>query len=200
MQLSASAAIRIQVHQRTPWRKGRNVSKNNERCMTRGMLAGALGGLAGAWMMNRFWELQSKYQQQRQSPAEPQREQQGQNNRARDNPTVKVAEAISTTLLRHPLDSNKKQPAGTAVHYAFGAVVGSVYGALSELSPLVTRGFGTSYASFVWLGGDEIAVPALKLSPPLAESSLSQNLNGLAAHLLFGLTSEAVRRTARAVW
>jgi putative membrane protein len=50
--------------------------------------------------------------------------------------TVKTASAISEGVFRHALTEDEKKVAGPAVHYAFGAGVGGVYGALAEMAPL----------------------------------------------------------------
>jgi putative membrane protein len=45
--------------------------------------------------------------------------------------------------------------------------------------------------------GDEIAVPALGLSKSPREYPISTHLQSLAAHFVYGLTTEVVRRTVR---
>ena len=50
----------------------------------------------------------------------------------------------------------------------------------------------------LWLGADEIMVPALKLSPPPADSPMKTHICGLASHLVYGLTVDGVRRAALA--
>jgi putative membrane protein len=52
----------------------------------------------------------------------------------------------------------------------------------------------------VWLGADEIGVPALGLSGPPTQYPLSVHLYALASHLVYGFTTELVRRTLRRGW
>ena len=162
--------------------------RRKRRRVARGIVSGAIGGLAGSWMMNQFWALQSKMQQQ---------DEQQKEERAVDNPTVKVAEGVARPLLGRELGRNEKKTAGSVVHYSFGAVMGGLYGALCESMPATSAGFGSAYAGALWLGADEVGVPALKLSPLPQETPLPQHLSGLAAHLVYGLTTESVRRLLR---
>lgn len=143
--------------------------------------------------MNQFWVVEAKLQKQRQSKNDEQQEQ-----RASDNPTAKVAEAITRPLLSRELSEEEKKKAGSMVHYTFGALVGGLYGMLNEATPVTRAGFGTAYAAAVWLAMDEGMVPAFKLSGPPTEYPLSQHLSGLGAHLVYGVTTEVVRRTLRA--
>ena len=124
--------------------------------------------------------------------------QSGQQQSESDNPTVKVAQAIAGPLLNRELTDDEKRVAGSIVHYAFGALTGGIYGILSEATPLAHAGFGIAYATGLWLAADEGLVPALKLSKPPQDYPMSQHLSGFGAHLVYGVTTEAVRRTLRA--
>lgn len=46
----------------------------------------------------------------------------------------------------------------------------------------------------MWLGADEIAVPALGLSKPASETPLSAHAQALASHLVFGLVTALTRK------
>lgn len=165
-----------------------------QQCLTRGFLVGMVAGLAASWTMNQFWVVQGKLQKQMSSSESDEKNDQQQEQRASDNPTVKVAEAITRPLLHRELSKGEKKTAGSVVHYAFGALVGGLYGMLSEAMPAARAGFGIGYGTAVWLGADEGLVPALKLSKPPEEYSLSEHLSGWGAHLVYGVTAEAVRR------
>jgi putative membrane protein len=71
------------------------------------------------------------------------------------------------------------------------------YGALAELSPTVAAGAGVPFGAALWLAADELAVPALGLSKPLPEYPPSVHANALAAHLVYSLTTDLVRRAVR---
>jgi uncharacterized membrane protein YagU involved in acid resistance len=151
----------------------------------KGAVAGLAGGLAASYVMNQFQSLSAKLV-----------EQDGQEKEGED-ATVKTAEAISEGLFHHELTPSEKKVAGPAVHYSFGALTGGVYGALAELNPTVTRGAGLPFGTAVWLGADEVAVPAFHLSGPPTSTPPSVHVQALAAHLVYGLATETVRRLVR---
>ncbi len=159
----------------------------------KGMVAGAIAGLAGAWVMTRFQNGWSEMQQKFQN-----REGQRSSDSDSEDATMKAAEAISHDLLHKDLTKEQKQKFGPVIHYLFGTATGAVYGALAERMPSITRRWGTEYASLVFLTADELAVPALKLSKPATQAPLSSHLYGWASHLVYGASTESARRIARA--
>lgn len=169
-------------------------NSNGERCLWTSIGAGALGGLAGAFVMNQFQalvSLASKKLSEQEGGDEQKQDEQGQKG---DDATVKTAKAISSGVLGHELTEDEKKWAGPLVHYSLGTVLGAIYGAMAEAMPVVSIGAGSAYGAAVWAGADEIAVPALGLSGPPTESPLSTHVNALAAHVVFGLTTGLVRR------
>jgi uncharacterized membrane protein YagU involved in acid resistance len=72
-----------------------------------------------------------------------------------------------------------------------------MYGAMTELLPVTSVGFGLPFGAAVWLLADELTVPALGLSKGPTAYPLSTHLYSVASHLLYGLTTEAVRRALR---
>jgi len=150
----------------------------------KGIAAGAIGGLAASWLMEQFQALLSKAvkppKDQEQEPA-----------------TIKAAEAISQAVLHHRLRKREKQTAGEALHYAMGVVTGGVYGALCELYPQVSAGAGTLFGAAVWAAADEVAVPALGLSKPAREYPPSVHAKALASHLVYGVSTDLIRREVR---
>lgn len=169
----------------------------------KGFLAGLIGGLVASCVMEQFqnaWNaVASRLQRRRIDRGEsPQSPEQTSNEDAQSEPaTVKAAELISEKLLRRPLPEHAKQAAGEVVHYAFGSALGAAYGVLAEWQPRVTAGRGLPFGAVVWLVGDEIGVPAMGLSKPAREYPLSIHLYALASHLVYGATTEIVRRGVR---
>jgi putative membrane protein len=94
-------------------------------------------------------------------------------------------------------EGEKKEIAGAVVHYAFGVATGGLYGAIAELKPATTTGAGLPFGAAVWLITDEIIVPALGLSKPPTKYALSTHAYSIASHLVYGLTTEIVRREVR---
>lgn len=154
----------------------------------KGLVAGLAAGLIASWVMNRFQTFWSVVAPPRTEPAKGESE---------DDTTVKAASAVSEGLLRHPLTKREKKIAGPTVHYAFGTLVGGLYGAAAERWPSVTSGDGFPFGAAFWLIADEGAVPLLRLSGPPNRYPLSMHVYALASHLVFGWTAEAVRRRVR---
>jgi putative membrane protein len=122
-----------------------------------------------------------------------------QQEQASEDATMKAANRISQAVLHHDLSRKEKEKLGPLVHYAFGTSMGGAYGAIAELRPVVTAGFGTGFATVLFVAGDELAVPALRLSGSPTKSPLSAHVYALASHLVYGLAAEGVRRGVRRV-
>ena len=169
----------------------------------KGLAAGLVAGLAATYVMTHFQELVRKAGEEaeaggriRPSAALRQTREGGERGRKKkgEDATVKAASRLSRTLFHHELTREEKKTAGPAMHYGFGILTGGAYGALAEVAPAVTRGVGAPFGTAVWLGADEVAVPAFRLSGPPWESPPSVHARALAAHLVYGLTTEGVRR------
>jgi Protein of unknown function (DUF1440) len=156
----------------------------------KGLVAGALGGLAAAWAMNMFMTGTSKLEQK--IRRERQGDQQSGGQSSGEDATVKTARAISDSL-GHELKESEKKLAGSLVHYVFGGAIGALYGLLAEIQPHTRIGFGTAFGAALWLSADEVMVPALKLAPKPTKTPAKIHANALAAHLVYGATAEAVR-------
>jgi hypothetical protein len=154
----------------------------------KGIVAGALGGLAAGYVMERFQAAWTKAE-----------EAGGGASGGGDSATVKAADRVAVAATGHPVPSAHREAAGEAVHYATGAGVGAVYGLLAEFAPRATFGLGAGYGTAVALGLDEMIVPALGLGKPATETPPSTHAYSLASHLVYGLTLEGVRRIVRAV-
>ncbi len=160
----------------------------------KGLAAGLAGGLAATFVMTQFQELSTKLEKKL-------KESQGNGGEKKkkkgEDATVKAASKVSRKILHHPLTPGEKKKAGPAVHYGFGTLTGAAYGVLAELVPGVTRGAGAPFGTALWVGADEIAVPAFGLSGPPWESPPSVHVKALAAHLVYGVAAEGVRKLVR---
>ena len=180
------------------------MSEQNERHLGAGIVAGVVAGLVASWVMNEFMAGPGgKLQKALQTDDEKQRaarEEAKQEDAPKEDATMKTADALAVIATggRH-LSTEQKQKGGPIVHYAFGALMGGVYGALAEYSSATTAGFGTAFGGALFTGADLIAVPALNLSSAPSDSPLSSLANPFAAHLVYGVTTECVRRLVRAV-
>ena len=114
-----------------------------------------------------------------------------------DNAAVRTANVVSEVVLDKHLTKSEKEKAGTAVHYTMGVTSGAIYGALAEAMPAATACEGTAFGAAVWLIADEGVVPALGLSKNPSEFPASIHTYSIASHLVYGLTTELVRRAIR---
>ena len=163
-----------------------------------GMAAGLVGGLVASYAMGEFQTLWAHFAE------ESKRKRTGKKKRKSEKgsepTTVKAASAISETVFAHKLTKAEKKIAGPAVHYAMGATSGAIYGAAAELVPGVTAGSGLPFGATVWLAADDITVPAVGLAKWPTEYPLSTHAYALASHLVYGLTTEVVRRAVRTIF
>jgi uncharacterized membrane protein YagU involved in acid resistance len=171
-----------------------------ERSALRGIVAGMAGGLAAAWVMNVFMAGPGKTLQQAVQSDEENREQQAHNDEPKEDATMKAADAIAHTVTGEYLSRAEKEEGGPIVHYAFGALTGGLYGGLAEYSSTVTSGFGTSFGGVLFSTADLLAVPAFNLGPSAADQPASALASPFAAHIVYGVTTELVRRIVRALF
>jgi hypothetical protein len=180
--------------------------------VSKGLAAGIIAGLVAAWTMNQFQALLSKLAEGEERSHGAQSMQQGspQHGAGReleergsedetDDATERLANIVSEGVFDHQLTEGEKSIAGTAIHYGFGVTSGALYGALAELAPGVTTGAGLPFGATIWLTADEGMVPLLGLSKSPTEYPPSVHAYALAAHFVFGLTTELVRRAVHNV-
>lgn len=166
--------------------------------IVRGILAGVAGGLVASWVMNEFsTTLGQKLSDAVESPqdkAELQRQSDG------EDATMKAADRIVETVTggRH-LSHEQREVGGPIVHYSMGALSGGVYGALAEYCDATKAGFGTTFGAILFATADVFGVPAMKLGPWPDEYPVSSLANPLATHLVYGATTELVRRLVRLI-
>ncbi len=167
----------------------------------KGLAAGLAGGLVASWTMNQFqagWSMASqklgKHTQESQSRHQTQA--QGDS----EGPTEKVADAFSCSVMGRRLSTHEKKKLGPVVHYAFGTIMGGLYGLLAEVKPTAKIGFGTGYGALLFAGVDEAGLAALGLAKPPTAYPASTHAYALASHLVYGATAEGVRRGIRKIW
>lgn len=179
--------------------------QNHDASIWKGMVAGLAGGLVASWTMNQFQAAWTRIAEgsEKSHGAQSMQPSQGSNGEQdtaeQDDATVKTAKAISKNVFGHELQESEKEPAGAAVHYAFGTMTGGLYGALAEVTPQVTTGTGVPFGAAFWLLADEITVPLLGLSKGPTEYPPSTHVYALASHLVYGVTAELSRRAVRQV-
>lgn len=212
--VSAAQITTTSVHGISPLQTGHTVEKGGEMAedqgnthLVRGILAGVAGGLVASWVMNVFIEgAGPKISEAVESVSgqahdeAPREQEQSEDQAPKEDATMKTADAVVSTVTggRH-LSFEERQKGGPIVHYAFGGLMGGLYGAMAEYLPATRAGFGTVFASALFTGADVIAVPALNLSGSSADAPVSALATPFAAHLVYGITTEGVRRLVRAM-
>jgi uncharacterized membrane protein YagU involved in acid resistance len=173
----------------------------------RGIITGATAGIAATLIMDQFLKLTSAGQKavekqmklaQGESTWEIAHEQAQQEQQAaqQEGSTEIVARKIASAAGK-TLDKEKKKTAGQVVHYTFGTLMGIVYGVSAEFIPEVSTGAGTAFGTILFLGADELAVPAFQLSPAPTETPAKDHLQHWAAHVVYGGSLELVRSLVR---
>jgi hypothetical protein len=90
------------------------------------------------------------------------------------------------------LSDSQRDRAATIAHYAIGSAAAALYGTVRRAIPLPAPLKGAAFGGALWLLADEIATPAAGITPGPSAFPWQTHARGLAAHLVYGLTSEAV--------
>ena len=93
--------------------------------------------------------------------------------------------AVEGLMKRGPLEEADKARAGTAVHYLFGALWGSVYALCRESFATSPMLFGAS----VWAASDNLLLPAFRVAAWPHHYSLEEHHYALQAHFAYGLAT-----------
>ena len=178
--------------------------------ITKGVVAGVAGGLAGSFVMNQFQAAWGKLMENEERSHGAQSLQQGSTDHGigreleqrgvdapDDNAAVRTGNAVSEFVFEHHLTKSEKETAGAVAHYAMGVTSGAVYGAVAEMMPAATVAEGLPFGAAVWVIADEAVVPALGLSRRPSDYPASIHIYSFASHLVYGLTTELVRRAVR---
>lgn len=169
----------------------------SEGTLWKGAVAGAVAGAAGAFVMEKF---QTKALPKIKEWAGLDEQESGESSSSGEESepaTAKAASAIAEPLLGRELEDDEKKIASEASHYTMGITSGIIYGMTAEKMPLATIGFGAGFGAAVWAIADEAVVPALGLSKPPTEYGWKTHAYALASHVVYGVTTESVRRTVR---
>ncbi len=180
----------------------------------KGCAAGVVGGLAATLVMTGFqsvWSAAASHSNGNGAGSQPAsgnsarqadsgEAQNSEQNSGKDNPTEKVAEKLVGVSGRQ-LSLQGKKKGGAVVHYAFGTLMGALYGTAREFAPRKYRreaiGSGLLWGSALFTVADEIALPTLELTDRPTDTPLSMHLFGLVSHLVYGATAGVVTRSVR---
>ena len=171
----------------------------NHHVLWKGVVSGLAAGLAGTAAMTLFQTGWSKAQKELSHKESTKETENSKQKSSQDEPsTIKVANAISEASLHRALRPNEKEPASYAVHFAFGTLMGGIYGVSSEYLKAARFGHGLLHGLGLWAGADAAVLPAMHLSQPVTERSGGELAYEVLAHAVYGVSSESVRRLVRA--
>lgn len=156
------------------------------------IIAGLIGGLAGGFAMEHLQRALGRIspdlggapggggQQYRQPQSEPS--------------TYQAADVVARATSGRAVPAPYKPAAGAVVHYAFAGTLGVMYGAATAHDRSVAAGGGIPFGAAVWIAADELGMPMVGLAKTPTAYPLKDHATAFASHLVFGVTTEAVRR------
>ena len=170
-----------------------------------GIAAGAASGLAASWLMLRFIQgpgfhlqesLKTRDEQFADTSEAARRRQHGEPEP--ETVTMQAADVFASNAPggRH-LSRAEKEQGGTIVHYAFGALMGAVYGAAAEYTALPGLGLGTVFGTGLWAATDLWSVPAVGFAKWPRGEPAGAHVSHWLAHLVYGAGMESTRRLLR---
>jgi hypothetical protein len=114
-------------------------------------------------------------------------------------PPAVLADRVARRLGFGPLDRARTLRIQNAIHYTFGALSGSAYGALAEAFPAATAGMGTAAGAGLYLASHGSTLPLLRIQAPPWRLPRAAFAWELTSHLLFGAALELGRRGVRRI-
>ena len=165
----------------------------------KGLLVGALAGLAAAWLKSLAEPPLQRLSEQvwpvtpaghGMVGADPTHHQ--------DNmPPAVLLDHAEERLAGHPLSRDQKLKGQQMIHYVMGAGLGAVYGALAEVAPGVTRGLGVPAGAVLYALTHGSGVPATGVQAwpwQLPRAAVAWESG---SHLVYGAGLEVLRRLLR---
>ena len=151
------------------------------------LLMGAVAGVAAVWVMDRLdWFLME------QEPEWARRQTKLARPGGQDPAHVianRAARALGTRL-----SPEQPHPAGIAVHYGLGMMMGAAYAALRRRVGGVGTGRGVPFGLAMFVLQDEGLNTLLGTSEPPGQYPWQAHARGAAAHALFGLVTDSLLR------
>ncbi len=143
--------------------------------MMKGALAGFIGGIAGSG---------AKALAERVFP--PRLDNQ-------TSPPVVLAEKATG----HPLSAAGRTAAEQGIHWLFGGLIGAAYGSAVEFEPAAGSWGGAAFGLAVKRMTHENLLPRMGLDAPRPQQSIQERVSEWTTHVVYGVTTELVRRIAR---
>jgi hypothetical protein len=167
------------------------MGKRKQTGLARGMITGLTGGVAGTLLMDGYWKVvRNTFGDRPEQKPKP-----GDDNQAKDQPSTQiVADKLSEALTGREVPEEGKAVAGIATHYALGLGCGALFGAVAARWPRLGLLAGMVYGAGIWLFLDEIGLRMLKVAPEADKVPVSQHVQALGAHLVYGAATALVTK------
>ncbi len=104
-----------------------------------------------------------------------------------EEPTAKLAGKVAGGVFETEIGERKKQVAGQAIHWGYGAAWGAFYGIAQSSLRLPHLMHGTVFGALIGVVGSTL-VPAMRLVPPPTEQPKTVSAMQTVFHLLYGWT------------
>ena len=143
--------------------------------LTKGVLAGLAGGLAGAgakMLAEHFFPPRTEGQ----TP-----------------PPVVLAEQVT----QRSLDARERDVTLQTIHFVFGALAGAIYGALVEYEPSLGAWRGAAFGITLNRITHESVLPKMGLTAPTQQQPTQERISEWVTHAVYGVATDSVRRMVR---
>lgn len=154
------------------------MAKDQNASLAKGFLAGLAGGLAGT-VAKVIGEKLMPPRTQGQTPP----------------PLLVVARTAAAADV--DVSTAEKEAAAEALHWTFGTLTGGVYGAVVEYQPKVTSWQGGAFGLTLNRLAHEGVLPRAGLVEPVPEQPAQERVSEWVTHVMYGVTTELVRRAVR---
>lgn len=172
-----------------------------ERSLWKGAVAGIAAGVAATVVMTQFQNLWNLVSDRMKSDEDRAQETQQQEPQESDEAATSKVVGKIADLSGYNLSDDQKQKGGVAVHYGFGTTMGALYGVTMEMAPWKVKArealAGLGFGAALFIGADEVMVPALGLSGKPGDQPFGSHLYGLTSHLVYGMSAEGIRCLVR---
>ena len=152
----------------------------------RSLLHGAIAGAVATWAMNQA----TTWLYERESDAAKRREEDA---RGGETAYARAAGSLARTAGR-PLDRDRRERAGAALHWATGIAAGAKYAWFRRQWPQTAAGFGLGYGMAFFLTMDELVNPVMGFTPGPQAFPWQAHARGAAGHGVFGVVAEGTLR------
>jgi putative membrane protein len=184
-----------QPEKKSPERKSK---KRGEISIFGGLAAGIIGGIVATWVLDKYQQGALEVTRRVEDALgagpvlSPYQEDQM---RGQQRAHAETADRLAKSTLGKSLSRRQRRDAVPVVHYAVGALAGAAYGLAAELIPAVRAGYGTGYASLLFMGGSQSLLPGFGFGA--LNSRAATQGDGLSGHIVYGAVLETTRRALR---